>query len=68
MHDPAYELPRTSIPRTLVNKGKKRKGGGLASPTVSAQALSGSVSDSLGRHLQFKSRRHTLGGLGQDER
>jgi hypothetical protein len=33
-----------------VNKGKKRKGGGLASPTASAQALSGSVADSLGRH------------------
>jgi hypothetical protein len=65
----AYGLPRTPIPRTPVNKGKKRKGGGLASPTISAQAiLSGSVSDSLGRHLQFKSRRHTLGGLGQDER
>jgi hypothetical protein len=62
------ELPRIPILRRWVNKGKKRKGGGLASPTISAQALSGSVSDSLGRHLQFKSRRHTLGGLGQDER
>jgi hypothetical protein len=62
------ELPRITLPRRWVNKGKKRKGVGLASPTISAQALSGSVSDSLGRHLQFKSRRHTLGGLGQDER
>jgi hypothetical protein len=58
MHDPASELPRISIPRTLVNKGKKRKGGGLASPTTSAQALSGSVSDSLGTPPRFKTRRH----------
>jgi hypothetical protein len=69
MQDLVYELPRRPIPRTLVNKGKKRKGGGLASPTTSAQALlSGSLSDSLGRPPRFKSRRHTLGGLGQDKR
>jgi hypothetical protein len=26
IHVPVYELPRITIPRTLVNKGKKRKG------------------------------------------
>jgi uncharacterized membrane protein YphA (DoxX/SURF4 family) len=30
--DSNSELPRIHLPRTLVNKGKKRKGGGLASP------------------------------------
>jgi hypothetical protein len=32
-------LRRIPIPRTPVNKGKNRRGGGLASPTTSAQAL-----------------------------
>jgi hypothetical protein len=32
MRNAGGELPRIPIPRTLVNKGKKRKGGGLASP------------------------------------
>jgi hypothetical protein len=39
MHDPANELRRIPLPRTRVNKGKKSKGRGLASPTPSAQAL-----------------------------
>jgi hypothetical protein len=39
MHNAGGELPRILIPRTSVNKGKKRKGGGLASPITSAQAL-----------------------------
>ena len=39
MQDLGYELPRLHILRRWVNKGKKRKGGGLASPTISAQAL-----------------------------
>jgi hypothetical protein len=53
------ELPRIPILRRWVNKGKKRKGGGLASPTISAQALlSGSLSHSLGTPPRFKTRRH----------
>jgi hypothetical protein len=36
---PKGEVLRIPIPRTPVHKGKKRKGGGLASPTTSAQAL-----------------------------
>ena len=32
-------LRRIPIPRTPVNKGKNRRGGGLASPTTSALAL-----------------------------
>ena len=43
------------------------KGGGLASPTTSAQALSASLSDSLGRHPRVNPRRHILGG-GSHER
>jgi hypothetical protein len=51
-----------------VHKGKKRKGGGLASPTPSAQALPrGSLSDSLGRPPLFKTSRHKL-GVGTHER
>jgi hypothetical protein len=34
------EVRRIHILRRWVNKGKKRKGGGLASPTTSALALS----------------------------
>jgi hypothetical protein len=68
MHDRANGLLRIYMLRRWVNKGKKRKGGGLASPTTSAQALSGSLSHSLGRTLRFKTRRHNLGGLGLDKR
>ena len=32
-------LRRISLPRTPLNKGKNRRGGGLASSTTSAQAL-----------------------------
>jgi hypothetical protein len=47
---PKGEVRRILLLRRWVNKVKKRKGGGLASPTISAQALlSGSLSDSLGR-------------------
>jgi hypothetical protein len=53
------EVRRIYILRGWVNKGKKRKGGGLASPTISAQALlSGSLSDSLRTPPRFKTRRH----------
>jgi hypothetical protein len=67
---PYYQTPsRIPILRRWVNKVKKRKGGGLASPTISAQALlSGSLSHSLGRTPRFKTRRHNLGGLGLDKR
>jgi hypothetical protein len=58
MQDLGYELPRIHILRRWVNKGKKGKGGGLASPTISAQALSGSLSDSLGTPPRLKTRRH----------
>jgi hypothetical protein len=79
MQDLGYGLPRKSIPRTSVNKGKKRKGRSYdARPFVIPRAGLGlslrpgshsvSVSHSLGRPTRFKTRRHKLGGLGLDER
>src|SRR5918995_4083963 len=34
MQDPASELPRIRLPRTPVNKGKKRKGRGCYAPAL----------------------------------
>src|SRR5215212_4506297 len=66
--DPKGEVRGTPIPRTPVNKGKKRKGGALASPITSAQALlSGSLSYTLGRHLLVNRCPHIL-AVGTHER
>ena len=34
MHYGAYEFPRIPIPRTPVNRGKKRKGRGIVAPAL----------------------------------
>src|SRR5215213_4938844 len=67
MQDPGYELPRMSIPRSWVNKGK-RKGRGCSSPALLSASGLRLWGDPLGRRPQFKRRRHLLGGVGLDER
>jgi Transposase len=65
LQNAGYRLRRIPLPRTSVNKGKT-KDRDVIGPNPSC--FSGSVSDSLGRYLLFKTRRHKLRGLGLDKR
>ena len=61
------EVLRIHFPRTRMNKGKEQ-GRRISLPHyLRPGSLSGSLSDSLGRHLRVNPRRHILGG-GTHER